>query len=1018
MSKSDYEERQLNLYKRRAVLAEAEASAIKQSRAYKIARTLGVIKTSLRSNPVGLAKKAAKVLLTEPAKLLSKSRNKRIIIDSIADQTSRYQEWILLNEPTAEELLVQQEQSDKLKYKPLISIITPVFNPPVAVFEELIESVLNQTYPNFELCLGNFGTNEDVRQLIKRFEAVDSRIKYWEFKDNDGIAENSNKILNKVQGEYIALLDHDDTLSPDALFENAKALNEAKYDFIYSDKDKIDEDGNRFDPLFKPEFSPETMLNVNYLTHFNVLKTSTVKEVGAWDSETDGAQDWDLFLKVTANNRTVHHIPKVLYHWRVISSSTAMSIETKPYALKGQRAAVDKHLRSIGAPGESYHVKTELFIKWDEAKLPKNPLVVVNTSGVMSNISQVVRKILIEAPEAVFLINTHDNGNYIKTTYSPPESILGLVTENNLLEEVAKVAKRGTRPVIFIDDSLKLDKGWYEHLVGWLLLPDVGAVGSRIIDRSDLIIDGGGVDSYGSYQELFTGYPLCYQSYIGNSEWVRNVSMLSGVMFATQIDLIARFLKRKPNRQTVHSYLHWLRSENERLVFNPHCTATGDVHHLKTRLTEVESFSQKSMPDIYSSPNVSKSNPMNLFDEEDVVSESIALTDMTSYQKDALILANSYDISQQELDRNNKTLHTKNNSEPNTAAFILPSFDAIYAGLMNIFSFAKFLQDDKKLKLTFYILKNSQDLSVERKMVGEKMPSLAKASFVSITESQIDKISSSDLGISTLWSTAYVLAKTNKISRKCYFIQDNETNFYPKGTVSALVEMSYRFGFYAIANTEGLLKFYQDEFGGDGTVLQSKVDLSNYHPRENLYETPKKPYKVFFYARPNMPRNAFELGIAGLKKLKEEMGNDVEVITAGAAWDVEAYGVKGYFTNLGKIKYETVPILYRTLDAGLMFMFSGHPGVTASELMASGCPVVVNEYNDVTWNDLYQHEKTCLITKPTASEVAANIKRCLVDQELRKTLIKNGLDKTRSFYGDYEDQLPQAYDAIVEHFSK
>lgn len=161
-----------------------------------------------------------------------------------------------------------------------------------------------------------------------------------------------------------------------------------------------------------------------------------------------------------------------------------------------------------------------------------------------------------------------------------------------------------------------------------------------------------------------------------------------------------------------------------------------------------------------------------------------------------------------------------------------------------------------------------------------------------------------------------------------------------------------------------------------------------------------------------MPRNAFELGVAALKKLKQKLGDDLEVITAGAAWDPAQYGVEGMFTNLGMLTYDAVPKLYRSVDAGLMFMFSGHPGVTASELMASGCPVVVNEYDDVTWHELYQHEKTCLVSKPTASEVARNLERCLVDTELRKTLIDGGLAKTKHFYDGYEESLSNAWERI------
>lgn len=1021
MDNIDDLKRQLEQYRYRAQIAEAENVAVKGSKAYRIIKLIGSMKADFKKNPVGLTKKAARILLTQPAKILSKGKNREIVTQSVIDQTNKYQEWILLNEPKQEELNTQYAASEAFSYKPLISIITPVFNPPAKVLEELIESVLVQTYPYFELCLGDFGDNQEVSEMLERYSKLDNRVKNWKFTDNKGISGNSNAILEKISGDYIGLLDHDDTLSPDALYENVKALNEKRYDFIYSDKDKIDEKNNRFDPLFKPKFSPEMLLNINYLTHFNVMSTQLVKQVGAWDPTTDGAQDWDLFLKIVANAKSIHHIPKVLYHWRVIASSTALSIETKPYALAGQRRAVDKYLEYIGIPGKSTHHKTELFINWDKKAVPDSPLVIVSSSSVVRT-KHLIRKVIESAPRAQFIVM---DDSYPNEIYN--KSVIGQIpSSGHSLSAISRVIGKtdislASKTIVFIDDTLEPARDWYEKLVGWLSVPGVGVVGGRVIDKHDMVIDSGGVVTDGKYQPIFNGYPKYYQGYIGNAEWVRDLSMLSGIYCATNGKHLSQFLKSNSEKNTaasIYDYFAWLSTQEVRIVMTPQSSViTVNPRHIQERLGSIQLTSSSTGIDEFSNHNVSKKNPMVLLDEEDVSESLSSITSKNTYQNDAIILATSYDISEQEIVK-----CIKNNSQPikgtpQSAAFVLPSFDAIYAGLMNIFSFAEYLQTKQHMKITFYVLKDARDTSAEKKMVAEKVPALNAAKFVVMNEQQVSKIENHDIGIATLWSTAYVLAKCNTVAKKYYFIQDNETNFYPKGTISALVELTYRFGFYVIANTDGLLNLYKKSYGGEGTVLQSKVDLTDYYPKKEILEMPRAPYKVFFYARPNMPRNAFELGVAGLKKLKAKMGDEVEIITAGAEWNPLDYGVAGMFTNLGKISYDAVPVLYRSVDVGLMFMFSGHPGVTASELMASGCPVVVNEYDDITWNDLYQHEKTCLISKATASEVARNLERCLTDETLRNKLIQQGLAKSLAFYGDYDAQLDRAYKNILKHYN-
>lgn len=1008
----------------RAELAEAELDAIRQSRAFKLFKGISTVKDRLKSDPVGLSKKAAKILLNDPKKLLHVLRSAERInymAQSMADQNGKYQEWILLNEPDEVSLNKQRRLADTLKKQPLISIITPVFNPPVDVLEELIESVLEQTYSHFELFLGNFGDSREVKELIDKYVAIDPRIKHHIFNQNKGIAGNSNQILSKIEGDYIALLDHDDTLSLDALFENVRMLNEDDYDFLYSDKDKIDLEGNRFDPLFKPQLSPEMLLNINYLTHLNVMKTSIVKKIGGWDSDTDGAQDWDLFLRVIMASKKVGHIPKILYHWRVIETSTAMSIETKPYALAGQRRAIDKYLEENKISARAYHKKTELFLEWDKKAIDTKPVIFISFSSI-ANTLRTIRHIKRATDEPQFIILKTGS---IKT--QSVESSLrrfdpSLVIQEYSVEKLVLTVGRSAneylgRTAIFIKDTIKLPRtGWYGDLVGWLAINDVAATSGRLLSNHDLIVESGVlINKKGEYVPLFQGYPKFYQSYLGNAEWIRNLSILSSDFFATTTQYLGEFAlsHTKVVNDRFDDFFLWLSSRNKRLVMTPHVTAVLQAGADIPRIHQLKGLQKgDDYIDPFGNPNVSTQDPLRIIEDERIVGEENS-HGIDPYQRDAIILADTFDISQKEIDVNLAALKVKSDRLPETVAWILPSYDLVYAGLMNIFSFANYLLVKQNLKTTIYILKNSKDVAHEKRQAVKAFPLLKGAKFIGIMPNDPRAIAQHDIGIATQWATAYPLAKAEGIQKKWYFIQDNETNFYPKGSISSLVELSYTFGFKAVANTPGLLDLYKRNYGGRGVVVKSLVDLSAYYPRKDPYYTPKPVYKVFFYARPNMPRNAFELGVAGLKKLKEELGNKVEIITAGAYWDAAQYDAEGYFTNLGKINYEAVPKLYRSVDAGLMFMFSGHPGVTASELMASGCPVVVNEYDDMTWQELYQNEVTCLVTKATASEVARNIRRCLEDMELRKTLIDNGISMAKRFYGGYDASCDKAYKQLT-----
>ena len=288
-----------------------------------------------------------------------------------------YDEWMELNDPTEEEL--EKQRKTKFKISPKISILVPMYNTPLNFFEELVEYMINQTYTNWELCLedGSPKKNEEIEEICKK----DKRIKYNYTGNNLGIAGNTNEALKRATGDYIALLDHDDLLPVNCLYEIVKAINEdPDIEFIYTDEDKITTtDKPRFEPHFKPDFAIDTLRGNNYICHFSVFRKDLMQKLEGERSKYNGAQDFDIIIRMAeiTDPKHIKHIPKVLYHWRVHDLSTAKAGgDAKPYAFEAGIKVLEDHLKRVGLEGKVSHGATLGNYKIDY-KVKGNPKVTI-----------------------------------------------------------------------------------------------------------------------------------------------------------------------------------------------------------------------------------------------------------------------------------------------------------------------------------------------------------------------------------------------------------------------------------------------------------------------------------------------------------------------------------------------------------------------------------------------------------------------------------------------------------------
>ena len=283
-----------------------------------------------------------------------------------------YNKWLKENEEFNEDV--------ELKYQPLISLLIPVYNIGKTYLEECLESILNQTYQNFEIILvDDCSTNEETLETLKKYEQ-NAKITVKYRKENGHISRATNDALKLAKGEFVGLIDNDDVISSHALYEVVKVLNEDKtWDLIYSDEDKLNLDGLRCDPNFKSDFAPDTLLSSNYICHFTVLRKSIMDEIKGFRVGYEGAQDYDLFLRFTEKTNRIKHIPKILYHWRMVPGSTSMVIDNKNYALERGQKALEDALKRRKIKGQ-VHIHPNCPYYYIEYDIEPKPLVSISYS--------------------------------------------------------------------------------------------------------------------------------------------------------------------------------------------------------------------------------------------------------------------------------------------------------------------------------------------------------------------------------------------------------------------------------------------------------------------------------------------------------------------------------------------------------------------------------------------------------------------------------------------------------------
>jgi glycosyltransferase involved in cell wall biosynthesis len=419
-----------------------------------------------------------------------------------------YQEWIRRYDTFNDQDLYAIESTIfDMPTKPPISIIMPVYDPPLKFLEEAIESVRRQMYPFWQLCIADdASTDPDVKRMIEYYVDKDDRIIALYRKTNGHISAASNSALTMVKNDYIALLDHDDIIHPLALYYVAETINtNPQCEIIYSDEDKITKWGRRFDPYFKPEFNYELLLSQNMISHFGVYKTDAIQKINGFREGLEGSQDYDLLLRILENidPNQIKHIPRPLYHWRVSEKSVAENVSVKPYATKAGVQALEEHLARRSAQGRVKFLSSLAAYQVDYLLNEPNPSVTVII------VAQTLSKDYIHTIDEILSNTNYSNFDILLSLSSNEEEIV----TNNLShwQKKVQVIKRENHPefskinqfnqsiadaqsdyvVILCEPLIGYPADWLYTLVGQATQHGVGAVAPKLIYKNGFVYSTG-----------------------------------------------------------------------------------------------------------------------------------------------------------------------------------------------------------------------------------------------------------------------------------------------------------------------------------------------------------------------------------------------------------------------------------------------------------------------------------------------------------------------------------------------
>lgn len=890
---------------------------------------------------------------------------------------------------------MQEDSSPDKKYNSNIkfSIVMPVYNVEIKWLEKAIQSVKNQNYVNWELCIADdCSTKKEVREYLSKIH--EDKIKIVLLEKNGGISVASNEAAKLATGDYIVLMDNDDEITYDALYEFLRAVKEKNADVIYSDQNIIDVNGVGREPLHKPDWSPELFLSQMYLGHLVGFRRELFIEVGGFRSEFNGSQDYDLLLRITEKSERVEHVSKVLYGWRDIPSSTATNPEAKPYAQTAGLKAIQEHLdRTLGAGRAKANETEDLFVYDVRYSLETKPLVSViiptkDHVDLLENLlNSIYKKTAYENFELLILNNNSEEKksfDYFEKIQKEHQNIR--VIEASYPFNWSALNNHGIREAkgdvyIFMNNDMEiLTKDWMERLVEKAVLPETGIVGGLLLYEDNTIQHAGVVVGICGYADhIYKGCkPVHYGSPFISPMVTRNVMACTGALMAVSrktIEFIGDFddefiICGSDVEICIRAYNKGLRN-----IYDPHVrlyhyeskSRDSYIPEIDFEMSEFAYRTCKEEGDPYynkcldyskliptETPNIQFVKP-----ESDIM-KYINMQGNNTMMKDS-------DVEVAEILQYN---FRKSKFEEPRLNLLVPSVNPehVFGGISTALKFFEELTEQSGYASRIILTDALPSREAIRKY-GEKYRYVrctkdcdARHQLVPYSDrwQRSIPVSSKDIFVFTGWWTAYCTQEAYlKFEQEqniapnpfIYFIQDYEPGFYPWSTRYLLADSTYRSDRKQIAifNSGLLYEFFREnkyafyrEYAFEPVLNAGlKKELS-----EHAGETVNKKRQILVYGRPSVDRNAFSLVVSSLKKFVERMDSaeNWEFVSAGEYHDKVNIGKGKSLTSVGKVTIEEYARLMMESYAGISLMSSPHPSYPPLEMSEFGVRVITNNY--------------------------------------------------------------------------
>ena len=506
-----------------------------------------------------------------------------------------------------DEAALEKQRHHHFEYSPLISVAVPAYRTPEKFLAQMIDSLLAQTYGNWELCIAN-GSPEDsaMKKVLEEYTKKDSRIRVSELTENKGIAGNTNAALEMAQGEFVGLLDHDDLLAPNALYEIVRALDEDRnLDAVYTDEDKVTTElDEHFQPHLKPDFNLDLLRSNNYICHFFVVRRSIVQKVGGFRQEFDGAQDHDFIFRCIETAEKVGHIPEILYHWRTHKASTADNPASKMYAFDAGKRAIEAHLKRTGTEGTVSHTPDLGFfrVKYPVQGQPLVSIIIPNKDEketLKACIDSIREKTEYPNYEIIIVENNSTTDEifqyYKELSQDPRIRLLRWKKEFNYsaINNYGVRHANGEYLLFLNNDVTVITPGWIKELLGVCQRSEVGAAGVKLIYPDDTIQHAGCVIGLGGIAgHMFVDMPANRTGYLHKASILQDMSAVTAacmMMKRTAFEEAGGFTEKLSVAFNDVDLCLKVRKNHKLIVYDPYV----QLYHMESKTRGAEDNKEK-----------------------------------------------------------------------------------------------------------------------------------------------------------------------------------------------------------------------------------------------------------------------------------------------------------------------------------------------------------------------------------------------------------------------------------------